>query len=109
MPSSTEAEATVSSTLLPSSAVSRDTKPKLPPPASRGARMAYRNSEQPMTMTSSARMYRPRLGSVAKAWTLVMTPERTRKVPSSDSENAPIASSTVQLRKAPRFSVTARE
>ncbi len=46
---------------------------------------------------------------MAKACTLVMTPERTRKVPSSDSEKAPIASSTVQLRKAPRFSVTASE
>ena len=38
-----------------------------------------------------------------------MTPERTRKVPSSDIENAAIASSTVQLRNAPRFSVTASE
>ncbi len=37
------------------------------------------------------------------------TPERTRKVPSSDSEKARIASSTVQLLKLPRFSVTASE
>ena len=36
-------------------------------------------------------------------------PERTRKVPSSDSENAAIASSRVQLLKLPRFSVTACE
>jgi hypothetical protein len=51
----------------------------------------------------------PRRGSVAKACTEVSTPERTRKVPSSDSENAAIASSTVQFLKAPRFSVTASE
>ncbi len=51
----------------------------------------------------------PRRGSVANAWTEVSTPERTRKVPSSDSEKAPIASSTVQLLKLPRFSVTASE
>ena len=54
-------------------------------------------------------MNTPRFGSVAKACTEVSTPERTRKVPSSDSENATIASSTVQLLNAPRFSVTASE
>ena len=54
-------------------------------------------------------MNRPRAGSVAKACTEVSTPERTRKVPSSDSEKARIASSTVQILKPPRFSVTASE
>ena len=54
-------------------------------------------------------MNTPRAGSVANACTDVSTPERTRNVPSSDSENATIASSTVQLRKVPRFSVTASE
>ena len=54
-------------------------------------------------------MNRPRAGSVAKAWTEVRTPERTRKVPSRLSEKAKIASSTVQLLKRPRFSVAARE
>ena len=54
-------------------------------------------------------MNTPRAGSVAKACTEVSTPERTRNVPTSDSENATIASSTVQLLKAPRFSVTASE
>ena len=54
-------------------------------------------------------MNMPRSGSEAKACTLVSTPERTRKVPSSDSENAAIASSRVQPRKLPRFSVTACE
>ncbi len=51
----------------------------------------------------------PRVGSVAKACTEVSTPERTRNVPSSDSEKAEIASSTVQLLNAARFSVTASE
>ena len=54
-------------------------------------------------------MNTPRAGSVANACTDVTTPERTRKVPSSDSENATIASNTVQLLNAPRFSVTASE
>ena len=54
-------------------------------------------------------MKMPRAGSVANACTDVSTPERTRNVPSSDSENAMIASSTVQLLKLPRFSVTASE
>ncbi len=54
-------------------------------------------------------MKTPRRGSVANACTEVSTPERTRKVPSSDSANARIASSTVQALKPPRFSVTASE
>ena len=51
----------------------------------------------------------PRLGSVAKAWTEVSTPERTKNVPSKESEKAVIANKTVQLLKPPRFSVTAKE
>ena len=47
-------------------------------------------------------MNRPRRGSVAKACTEVSTPERTRKVPSSESEKARMASSTVQPLKLPR-------
>ena len=54
-------------------------------------------------------MNKPRRGSVANACTDVSTPERTRKVPSKDSENAMMASSTVQFLKLPRFSVTASE
>ena len=54
-------------------------------------------------------MKTPRFGSTANACTEVSTPERTRKVPSSDRPKATMASSTVQLRKAPRFSVTASE
>src|SRR5690606_36072743 len=109
VPSSTAAVTTGSSTLLPSREDSREISEKLPPPVSLGARQANSVSEMPITSTSSARMNSPRAGSVAKACTEVITPERTRKVPSSDSENAPMASSIVQLRKAPRFSVTASE
>ena len=54
-------------------------------------------------------MKRPRRGSVANACTDESTPERTRKVPSSESEKARIASSTVQFLKLLRFSVTASE
>ena len=51
----------------------------------------------------------PRLGSDAKACTDDNTPERTRKVPSKESENAKMASNTVQFRKMPRFSVATSE
>ena len=51
----------------------------------------------------------PRDGSLAKAWTELSTPERTMKVPSSDSEKVMIASSAVHILKPPRFSVTDSE
>ncbi len=50
-------------------------------------------------------MKKPRVGSLAKACTLDSTPERTRKVPICDSENPAMASSRVQVRKAPVRSV----
>jgi len=54
-------------------------------------------------------MKTPRVGSVAKAWTLVMTPERTRKVPSRLMAKARMASRMVQLFRASRFSTTMAE
>ena len=54
-------------------------------------------------------MNTPRAGSVAKAWTEVSTPERTRKVPIRLKEKARMASSTVQLLRALRFSTTIAE
>ena len=54
-------------------------------------------------------MNRPRSGSTAKAWTEVSTPERTRKVPMSESEKARMDSSTVQIFSALRFSTTMAE
>ena len=54
-------------------------------------------------------MNMPRVGSAANECTETSTPERTRNVPSRLSENARIASSSVQLLKSPRLSVTASE
>ena len=54
-------------------------------------------------------MNMPRVGSAANECTETSTPERTRKVPSKDNENARMASNSVQLLKSPRFSVTASE
>jgi len=54
-------------------------------------------------------MKTPRDGSLANACTEVSTPERTRNVPSSDSEKVMIASSTVQIFSASRFSITSAE
>src|SRR5579883_3674414 len=52
-------------------------------------------------------MNTPRRGSAANECTLVSTPERTRKVPSNDSEKAKIDKSSVHARRPPRLSVTA--
>ena len=46
---------------------------------------------------------------MAKACTEVSTPERTRKVPTSDRENVMIASRMVQLFSVSRFSTTMEE
>ena len=54
-------------------------------------------------------MKKPRVGSVAKACTEEATPERTRKVPIRLKEKPAIASSKVQVRKAPLFSVASAE
>ncbi|MNT91402.1 hypothetical protein D3C72_2324930 [compost metagenome] len=62
-----------------------------------------------MTITRYARINMPRAGSEAKECTETNTPERTKKVPSKQRENAVIANSTVQALNVPRFSVTASE
>ena len=62
-----------------------------------------------MAMSNSTRMKTPRRGSSAKACTEVSTPERTRKVPTSDSENVRIASRMVQLLSVSRRSTTVAE
>ena len=51
----------------------------------------------------------PRSGSTAKAWTLVSTPERTRKVPSIDMEKAITPSMMVHVRSASRAASTLTE
>ena len=52
-------------------------------------------------------MNTPRRGSLAKACTEVSTPERTRKVPSSEKEKARMARKIVHTFSASRFSITA--
>ena len=54
-------------------------------------------------------MKTPRVGSLAKAWTEFSTPDRTRKVPSSDRPKASSARNTVQVFSASRFSTTTAE
>ena len=49
------------------------------------------------------------MGSVAKAWTDVKTPDLTKKVPNKLNENPPIARSTVHCLNAPLFSLTLKE
>ena len=51
----------------------------------------------------------PRSGSLAKACTLVMMPERTTKAPIRENEKARIASRIVQDFSASRFSTTIAE
>ena len=51
----------------------------------------------------------PRSGSLAKACTDVITPERTINVPIKEKPNAMIASKIVQLFNASRFSTTIAE
>jgi hypothetical protein len=86
-----------------------DTGAKIPPWRSIGARQAKSASEPPIKKTRIARMKTPRVGSTAKEWTEVRTPERTRKVPSRDSEKVRIASRIVQTFSASRFSITTVE
>ena len=62
-----------------------------------------------MNIARIARMKTPRRGSLAKACTEVSTPERTRKVPSSEKEKARMARKIVQTFSASRFSITATE
>ena len=96
MPTKTVAQAQVRNRLLSTSAPSRDIGANRPPCFSSGARHAKSASAPPMNATSIARMKMPRRGSLAKVWTEVSTPDRTRKVPISDSENARIARRMVQ-------------
>ena len=51
----------------------------------------------------------PRSGSTAKACTEVSTPERTRNVPISESENVRMARRMVHTFSASRFSITSAE
>ena len=109
MPRNTTAVAAIRKRLLSVRPVSRLTVPNSAPDFIAGARHANSASALPVAPTISARMKTPRVGSTAKAWTEVRMPERTRKVPISDSEKVRMPSSTVQLTSAPRRSRTSAE
>src|SRR5580700_1166090 len=109
VPHSTSPATLTRITLFTSKKNSRENSWNPPGAYSFGARHAYRLSEPPMVITRNARIYSPRVGSLAKECTDTSTPERTRKVPTRLKENAKIASSRVQLLKIPRFSVTLKE
>src|SRR5690554_8203388 len=83
--------------LLTSKSASRDSQLKPTLWLTRGARRANTSKERPTVMPSNIRIKKPRDGSLANACTEVSTPERTRKVPSSDKEKVVIASNSVQL------------
>ena len=109
MPSSTIPKMAVSMTLLNTSALSRLTTAKRSPSLTVPARKAKIVSAAPILIASSARMKVPRSGSTAKAWTLVSTPERTKKVPIIDMAKATTPSITVHARKALRDASTETE
>src|SRR5262245_23888374 len=81
VPSSTEAAATASNTLLDSNNDSREITSKVPAGPALPARAAYSRSEPPTTIPRKHRRKTPRFGSVAKACTDVNTPDRTRNAP----------------------------
>ena len=90
-------------------ALARDRREEAAALQRRRAHRRRASSEPPIATSSSRRMKMPRRGSTAKAWTEVSTPERTRKVPTSDSEKVMMASRTVQLLSVSRFSTTIAE
>ena len=106
MPTSTASAAEVSSRLLIASAVSRLTGENTAFAFRSGARQAKSANEPPMVAAMIARMKTPRSGSLAKAWTEVRTPERTRNVPSRLKAKASSARNTVQAFIASRRSQT---
>src|SRR5581483_11040482 len=105
----TVALAVVRNRLFSTSAPSREIGANNPPSFSDDARHANNDRLPPMKTQRSKRMNTPRVGSLAKAWTEVSTPERTRNVPSSDSEKVRIDSRMVQTFSASRFSITSAE
>ena len=109
MPTNTVAQAATRNRLFITSAPSREIGANRPPWRRLGARHANRLSAPPMNNARIARMNTPRLGSEAKLCTEVSRPERTIKVPTSESEKVRMASRTVQTLSASRFSMTTME
>ena len=65
--------------------------------------------EPPITITKKSKINSPLVGSVAKAWTEVNTPDRTKNAPNKLNEKPPIARRTVHCLNAPLFSLTLNE
>src|SRR3954453_19396668 len=95
--------------LLKSRKDSRATRSNPACDLSNGARHAYSVNAPPFITHRKTRMKIPLVGAGAKECTDTSTPERTRNVPNRLSEKARMDSSSVQLLKSPRLSVTARE
>ena len=93
----------------PASALSRLIGANMPPWLSVGARQANSEKPSPAVTPRMIRSRTPRVGSTAKAWTDVSTPERTRKAPSIEKVKPASARNTVHPASAPRFSVTTAE
>ncbi len=106
---STVAHAVASRMLLSTKAPSRLNGAKNAPWRIVPARRAKSTSPPPVKIAMIARMNTPRRGSTAKACTDVSTPERTRNVPSRESEKVRIASRMVQTLRESRFSITSAE
>ena len=109
VPTNTVRQAVVRKRLLNTSAPSREIGANRPPCLSIGPRQANNARLPPMNSTRMIRMNTPRVGSLAKECTEVSTPERTRKVPISDSEKVRIASRIVHIFNELRFSITTAE
>src|SRR3954471_4471683 len=109
VPTKTAEQAATRKTLFSNSVVSRLTGENAAPPCKLYARQANSASAPPMASAIRIIMKKPRVGSLAKACTEVMTPDRTRKVPIKDMEKPPIANNKLQVRKAPLFSVASAE
>src|SRR5215471_10061323 len=105
----TVAQAVVRNRLFRTSAPSREIGANKPPCFNAEARAANSVRLPPMKTHRINKMNTPRVGSVAKACTEVKTPERTRKVPSSDSEKVRIDRRMVHTFSALRFSITSAE
>ena len=101
--------ATASRMLFSTSMDSRLRREKTPREDSASARAAKRVSAPPMNRAVMASRKTPRSGSVAKACTEVMMPDRVMKAPISEKPKAVMASSTVQAFRLSRFSTTMAE
>lgn len=109
VPMNTTSAATLSRMLFATSALSRLTMLNTPRASIAPARAANSISAPPVKKPRIIRMKMPRSGSLAKAWTEVITPDRTMKVPIRLKPKAMIARRIVQAFRLSRFSTTMEE